>query len=83
MHFLILSSHSFLYTHTSIHTYIHTYIQLYLLAFESVSSVATVDLPGQGAGQGVWIELFDPEDREELKFGDRVICLRHTGKDIP
>ena len=74
--------------HTNIHTYIHTYIHTHLLicfplwstpAIASVSSVATGDLPGQGVGQGVWVELFDPEDREELKFGDRVICMRHTG----
>ena len=72
--------HAFL----SLHTYIHSHLLIcnplhYTPAIASVSSVATGDLPGQGEGQGVWVELFDPEDREELKFGDRVICMRHTG----
>eukprot|EP01036_Dinobryon_divergens_P026472 gene26472-35131_t len=49
------------------------------VGFASVSSVDTADLPDQNTGQGVWVELFDPEDREQLKYGDRVICLRHTG----
>jgi hypothetical protein len=84
--------HTYIHTqpfkYTYIHAYIHPYIHSHLLiciplhytpAIASVSSVATGDLPGQGVGQGVWVELFDPEDREELKFGDRVICMRHTG----
>ena len=55
------------------------YIHGSFLGFASVSSVDTADLPDQNTGQGVWVELFDPEDREQLKYGDRVICLRHTG----
>ena len=39
-------------------------------------SIATADLPED------WVELYDPEDRQILRSGDRVLCLRNTGTTL-